>query len=62
MRYCIVNIMDSGDVSKDGMSKSKVDLCGVCSFTVEANSVLHVQCGKWIHGRCAGVIWVTVKF
>ena len=22
---------------------------------VKANSVLCLQCGKWIHGRCAGV-------
>ena len=23
---------------------------------VDANSVLCVLCGKWIHGRCAGVL------
>ena len=26
-----------------------------------ANSVLCVQCGKWIHGRCARVKMVTAK-
>ena len=31
----------------------KVDPCGVCSLSVKANSVLHVLCGKWMHGRCA---------
>ena len=35
-------------ITKDGMSKSKVDPCGVCSLRVKANSVLCVQCGKWI--------------
>ena len=27
---------------------------------VKANSVLHVRCGKWIHGRCARVKRVTL--
>ena len=27
-----------------------------------ANSVLRVQCGKWINGRCAVVQMVTPKF
>ena len=40
------------------MSKIKVDPCGVCSFS----SVLCVQCGKWIHGRRAGVKRVTPTF
>ena len=44
------------------MSQSKVDTCGVCSLTVMANSVLCVQCDKWIHCRCAGVKRVTPKF
>ena len=29
-----------------------VDPCGAYNFRVKANSVLCVQCGKWIHGRC----------
>ena len=45
--------MVSGGIAKDGMSKSKVDPFGVCSLRVMANSVLCVQCGEWIHGRCA---------
>ena len=43
-----------GSITKDGLSKSNVDPCGVCSFGfVKANSVLSVQCGERIHGRCA---------
>ena len=44
-------VMISGGITKDGISKSKDDLCGVCSLRVKANSVLCLQCGKWIHGR-----------
>ena len=33
-------------ITKDGMSKSKVDPCGICSLRVKANSVLCVHCGK----------------
>ena len=51
----------SGSITKDGMSKSKADPCRVCSLRVEANSVLSVQCGKWMYGRCAGVMRVTPK-
>ena len=54
--------MVSGCIAKDGMSKSKVDPCGVCSLRVKANSVLCVQCCKWIHGRCARVKMLTQKF
>ena len=42
-------VMVSGDITKDGLSKSNVDPCGVCSLGVKANSVLSLQCGKWIH-------------
>ena len=52
----------SGVITKDGLSKSKVYQCWVCSLRVKANSVLCVQCGKCIHGRCAGVKRVTPKF
>ena len=41
----------------DGLSKCKVDPCGVCG--VKASSVLCVQCGKRINGRCARVKLVT---
>ena len=54
--------MVSGGITKDHMSKSKVDPCGVCSLSVRANSVLCLHCGKWMHGRCAGVKRVTPKF
>ena len=39
----------------DGMSESKVDPCGVCCLRVKANSVLCLQCRKWIHAKCAGI-------
>ena len=55
------NLMVSARITKDGMSKSKVDPCGVCSLRVKANSVLYVLCGKWIHGRCDRVKRVTLK-
>ena len=51
-----------GGITKDGMSKSKVDQCGVCSLRVKANSVLCMQCGTWFHGRCAGVKGVIMEF
>ena len=54
-------VMVSGGITKDGMSKGKVDTCGICSLRVKANSVLCLQCGKWIHGRCAGMKRVTPK-
>ena len=39
----------------DGLSKSKVDQCEVCSLREMPNSDLCVPCGKWIHGRCTRV-------
>ena len=39
-------IMVSCSITKDGMSKSKVDPCEVCSLRVKVNSVLSLQCGK----------------
>ena len=54
-------VMISGCIMKDNMSKSKVDPCGVCCMRVKANSVLCLQCGKWLNGRCAGVKRVTIK-
>ena len=53
--------MVSGDVTMDGMSESMVDPCGICSLRAKANSVLCLQCGKWTHGRCAGMSSVTTK-
>ena len=55
-------VMVFSGITKDGMSKNKVDPCGVCRLRVKVNSVLCLQCGKWIHGRCAGVKWVTPVF
>ena len=55
-------MMVSGDLTRNGLSKNKVYPFGVCSLRVKANSVLCVQCGKWMHGRCAGVKKVTPRF
>ena len=49
-------------ITKDGMSEGKVDPCRVCSLRANRNSVLFLQCGKWIDCRCAGVKMVTYKF
>ena len=46
----------------DGLSKSKVDSCGICSLRVMANSILCVQSGKWIYCRCVRVKMVTPQF
>ena len=51
-----------GSITKDGLSKSEVDPCGACNLRVKVNSVLCFQCGKFIHGRCAGMKRVTTKF
>ena len=45
-------MMVTGDITKDGLSKCKVDSCGVCNMSEYVNSVLCVQCAKWINGRC----------
>ena len=55
-------VMVSGGITKDSMSKSKVDPCWQCCLRVKANSVFCLQCGKWIHDRCVGVKRVTPKF
>ena len=54
--------MVSGDITKDDMSKSKVDPFGVCGLRINASSVLCLQCDKWIHSRCAKVKRVTQMF
>ena len=54
--------MVSSGFIQDGLSKSKVDPCGVSNLRVKANSVLCEQCGRWINGRCAGVKRETPKY
>ena len=54
--------MACGSITKDGMTKSKVDPCGVYSLRAKANSALCLQCGKWIHGRCAEMKMVIPMF
>ena len=58
----ITELMVSGGNTKNGLFKSKVDPCGVCSLRVNANYVLCVQCGKWCYSRCAGVKNVNPMF
>ena len=55
-------VMVNGDITTDGMSKSKVDPCGFCSLRENTNSAICLQCGKWIHSRYAGVKRITPKF
>ena len=55
------DVMVSGGITKDGMSKGKADPCGVCSLRVNDNSALCLQCVKWLHCRCAGVKRVNPK-
>ena len=47
--------MVSSGITKDDMSKSKVDPCGVCSLRVKENTAMCLQCGKWTHSRCTRV-------
>ena len=54
--------MVCGGITKDGLSKSRLDPCWVCSLRAKAISVLCVQCCKWIQGRCAGMKRVSLKF
>ena len=55
-------LMVRGGITKDSLSKSKVDMFDVCSLKAKANSVLCVQHGKWIHNKCVRVKMVTSKF
>ena len=45
----------SGGFTKDALTKSKIYPSFICSVRAKANSVLCVQCGKWIHIRCTVV-------
>ena len=55
-------VIASGSITKDGLSKSNAYPCGVCSLSVKANSVLCIQCDKWIHNICARVKRVIANF
>ena len=55
VKFGKMKVLVCGGITKDDMSKSKFDPYWVCSLRVRANSVLCLGCGKWIHGRCAGV-------
>ena len=40
------NVIVSGGITKDGLSKDKVYQCGIYSLSVKVNLVLCVQCYK----------------
>ena len=46
-------VMVSAGISKDCLSKNKIDPCGVCILRVNLDSLLCLQCVKWIRSRCA---------
>ena len=52
----------SGDIMKNGLSESNVELCCVCGLRLKANSVLCIQCGKRIHSRYGEVKRVIPNF
>ena len=58
----MTKVMVCGGITKDVMSKSMVDPCGVCSFGAKANLVLCLLFGKQIHSICAGVKRLMSKF
>ena len=53
-------MMVSGGITKDGLSKGKVDPCGVCRLRAEANLSLCLQCGRWILHRFVSEKSLTV--
>ena len=55
-------VMVIGGITRNDMSRRKVYPCEACRLVVRANSVLCVHCGKWNHGRCAGVKRVIPEF
>ena len=57
-----IKVMVCGGITKNGMSKGKIDPCGVGSLRVKANAVLCLECSKCIHGRCAGMKRITPKY
>ena len=56
-----LKVMIGGGITEAGLLTCELDPCGVCSLTVKAKSVVCVQCGKWFHDRCTGVIRFTTK-
>ena len=50
-------VMVCGGITMDGISKSKVDPCGVCSLRVKANLVLCLLCGNMTFIQCLQCGW-----
>ena len=44
------------------ITSSKIGPCGVCGKRVGFNAECHIQCMKWIHGRCTKMKKVTCSF
>ena len=55
-------VMVIGSIAKVTLSKSDVNPCRLCSLRVKASFILCIKCVKLIHGICAGVKKVNVKF
>ena len=55
-------VMVIGGIAKVNLSKSDVNPCGLCSLRVKASSILCIKCVKLIHGICAVLKKVNVKF
>ena len=34
---------------------SQIDPCSVCGLRVKSNSILCLECNKWVHKRCSGI-------
>ena len=47
-----IKVVVTGGIANDVLSKSNVHQCVIFCLGVNANSILCVQCGKWIHSRC----------
>ena len=53
-------VMVNEGITKDGLSKSKVDTYGIYRLSVRVSIILCVQCGKWFHSRCASMSRVAL--
>ena len=54
-------VVFSRGITKDGLSRSNVDPCGICAFRVKV-IVLCVKCGEQIYSTYAGTNRVTPMF
>ena len=52
----------SDGITNDDLFKSKGGPCRAYCLSGKVNSVLCVQCDKFIHGNCTGLKNVTLQF